>query len=181
MTREQAKELLPIIQAFAEGKTIQLKKGDNWVDLHEPNFVGCNEMYYRIKPEEDMRKSFEEGKQLQVKTSDGCVDVCTRSETSSSLIEWDKHEFRIKPTEKQYRPFEDTAELMLYYSKHFHVEYPPFYEPLIWVKHKTSDSRYLITSYDELSVNVDDIWLDMKDLFEKYVFLDNSIIGKVVE
>lgn len=28
MNREQAKELLPIIQAFAEGKTIQVKASD---------------------------------------------------------------------------------------------------------------------------------------------------------
>lgn len=33
MNREQAKKLLPIIQAFAEGKTIQVKGPDNrWYD-----------------------------------------------------------------------------------------------------------------------------------------------------
>ena len=33
MTREEAKELLPIIQAFAEGKTIQYEASDGWIDL----------------------------------------------------------------------------------------------------------------------------------------------------
>lgn len=38
MTREQAKELLPIIQAFAEGKTIQVKGPDNrWYDYEGEN------------------------------------------------------------------------------------------------------------------------------------------------
>lgn len=57
MTREEAKEWLPIIQAFAEGKTIQFRERD----IEEPSFDGClNE--YRIKPEPKYRpfKSQEE-------------------------------------------------------------------------------------------------------------------------
>ena len=38
MTREQAKELLPIIQAFAEGKTIQVWANDTWQDEEYPSF-----------------------------------------------------------------------------------------------------------------------------------------------
>lgn len=50
MTREQAKELLPIIQAFAEGKTIQyLGRMDVWRDYYDPTF--CGSLKYRIKPE----------------------------------------------------------------------------------------------------------------------------------
>lgn len=33
MTREEAKELLPIIQVFAEGRTIQLFGRDGWTDI----------------------------------------------------------------------------------------------------------------------------------------------------
>ena len=50
MTREEAKELLPIIQAFAEGKNIQYKDDmDRWVDIKNPSFKSFFE--YRIKPE----------------------------------------------------------------------------------------------------------------------------------
>ena len=50
MTREEAKELLPIIKAFADGKTIQFRERD----VEEPSFDGClNE--YRIKPEPKFR------------------------------------------------------------------------------------------------------------------------------
>ena len=63
MTRKQAKELLPIIQAFAEGKTIQYYYKSNnprWIDI-EPNEVNQNVDFsnntsrYRIKPEPKYR------------------------------------------------------------------------------------------------------------------------------
>ena len=52
MNRQRAKELLPIIQAFAEGKEIQIRRsiGGRWDDLTiEPMWNGVAE--YRIKPE----------------------------------------------------------------------------------------------------------------------------------
>ncbi len=56
MNREQAKELLPIIQAFAEGKHIQLKDlTGNWIDVNFINVEICNPNYYRIKPEPKYR------------------------------------------------------------------------------------------------------------------------------
>ena len=58
MTREQAKELLPIIQAFAEGKHIQWRNHcKNWIDIDERD--GLNTEFplsiYRIKPEPKYR------------------------------------------------------------------------------------------------------------------------------
>ena len=54
MTREEAKQLLPIIQAFAEGKAIESRciKGDKslWYDDEDPSFD--NDLEYRIKPEQ---------------------------------------------------------------------------------------------------------------------------------
>lgn len=56
MKRERAKELLPIIQAYAEGKTIQFRRrySDVWADVRasEPSFDDLN-LFYRIKSEED--------------------------------------------------------------------------------------------------------------------------------
>ena len=63
MTREEAKELLPIIKAFAEGKVIQCKNciTNEWRDFDEPAFNGLPDNY-RIKPEPQYRpfKSQEE-------------------------------------------------------------------------------------------------------------------------
>ena len=55
MTREEAKELLPIIQAFAEGKTIQYKNKVNpeWEETDCP--IWAKEGKYRIKPEPKYR------------------------------------------------------------------------------------------------------------------------------
>ena len=54
MTREEAKELLPIIQAWAEGKTIQFLDGGKWADVYETDFYESPEGY-RIKPESEYR------------------------------------------------------------------------------------------------------------------------------
>jgi len=54
MNREQAKELLPIIQAFAEGKQIQYQcDTDGWEDVESfnPTWVVGDPSSYRIKPE----------------------------------------------------------------------------------------------------------------------------------
>ena len=57
MTREEAKQLLPIIQAFAEGKAIESRciKGDKslWYDDEDPSFD--NDLEYRLKPESKYR------------------------------------------------------------------------------------------------------------------------------
>ena len=54
MTREDAKQLLPIIQAYAEGKAIQQTDGYDWYDLDDPDFM-ANGSSYRIKPETKYR------------------------------------------------------------------------------------------------------------------------------
>ena len=68
MTREEVKEMLPVLQAFAEGKTIESRciKGDKslWYDDEDPSFD--NDFEYRIKPEpryrpfRDAKECFEE-------------------------------------------------------------------------------------------------------------------------
>ena len=62
MTREEVKQLLPVIQAYAEGKTIEFLNARNmWEELEDVLF--CREpKYYRIKPEPKYRpfKSLEE-------------------------------------------------------------------------------------------------------------------------
>ena len=56
MTREEAKELLPIIRAFAEGKAIEIYNNTEWQDLiiESPKF-DCKPSCYRIKPEPKYR------------------------------------------------------------------------------------------------------------------------------
>ena len=63
MTREEAKELLPIMQAYVEGKTIQFNHLGEWVDvISELNPKYYPFTKYHIKPEPKYRpfKSQEE-------------------------------------------------------------------------------------------------------------------------
>ena len=57
MIREEIKKMLPILQAFADGKTIESRciKGDKslWYDDEDPSFD--NDFEYRIKPESRYR------------------------------------------------------------------------------------------------------------------------------
>ena len=58
MTREEVKEMLPVLQAFADGKTIESRciKGDKslWYDDEDPSFD--NDLEYRIKPQTNYRQ-----------------------------------------------------------------------------------------------------------------------------
>lgn len=55
MDRQQAKKLLPIIQAFAEGEMIQtINTYGEWADNYKPLF-NCDPGMYRIKPKSRYR------------------------------------------------------------------------------------------------------------------------------
>jgi len=53
MTRERAKELLPVIQAYAEGKEVEWKSTQGWKFTPDPCLTDAIE--YRIKPEPKLR------------------------------------------------------------------------------------------------------------------------------
>lgn len=50
MNREEAKKLMPVIQAFADGKDVETKTGSGWMSIENMSFAG-NPDSYRIKPE----------------------------------------------------------------------------------------------------------------------------------
>ena len=54
MNRKEAAELLPIIQAFAEGKCVETKTGSGWVNMENMSFAGKPKAY-RIHPEPKYR------------------------------------------------------------------------------------------------------------------------------
>ena len=61
MTREEMKNLLPVMQAFADGKPIEYSSdGDLWIETDTPTW--CSDKFYRIKKEPHYRpfKSQEE-------------------------------------------------------------------------------------------------------------------------
>lgn len=78
MTREQAKAILPIIQAYAEGKTIQYRTSNNeWVDTYKPSFSDSSSNY-RIKPEPKYRP---------FKTKEECWDEMLKHQPFSYITD----------------------------------------------------------------------------------------------
>ena len=59
MTRQEVKEIMPIIQAYADGKVIQYSpnKGNTWYDVAEDvnHDINIGVFEYRIKPEPKYR------------------------------------------------------------------------------------------------------------------------------
>ena len=60
MTREQTKEILPIIQAFAEGKTIQDWTNNTWKDKEYTSFGELSQSPIKSQPKCKPFKSQEE-------------------------------------------------------------------------------------------------------------------------
>lgn len=52
MNKDNAKEFLPLVQALADGKTIQYRQRpqDSWISLRDASFT-LDRSFYRIKPE----------------------------------------------------------------------------------------------------------------------------------
>lgn len=55
MTREETKKALPLLNAYAEGKTIQYKSGEEWEDITSDGFEFNQFFKYRVKPETKYR------------------------------------------------------------------------------------------------------------------------------
>lgn len=90
MTRDRIKKLLPIITAFAEGKTIEVKDINNkWGEITDPYFDGDPEAY-RIKQESEYHpfESAEEcWKEMQEHSCFGWVKFKNKAENGYIHIE----------------------------------------------------------------------------------------------
>ena len=83
MTREEAKELMPIIQAFVEGKTIEYREYDGeWKEAHAPTW--SSRLFYRIKPEPKYRP---------FKTQEECWNEMLKHQPFGFLSIADKHDY----------------------------------------------------------------------------------------
>lgn len=96
MNRERAKELLPIIQAYAEGKTVEYfsSLGTEWHELTDPLFFDAS-IEYRIKPEEDEDAeitSIEElkeaifSKKKEIQSKGGDASLCLYITISKNMV-----------------------------------------------------------------------------------------------
>lgn len=84
-----------------------------------------------------------------------------------------------KEKKKKYRPYEDTDEMIEDFLKRFNSNVPKNTMPFIWLKNCTVKS--LISGFGKYYVCIELKFLDMKELFEDYIYLDGSSCGKLEE
>jgi hypothetical protein len=71
MNAQNARKYLPLVQALADGKTLQLEGYAGWVDLNDEIDFGATPQDYRIKPEPRTFKVY------LIDTNDGKTVVTT--------------------------------------------------------------------------------------------------------
>ena len=99
MTREEAKELLPIIQAWAEGKNIQFLSDGEWHDINQADFT-CYPDKYRIKPEPKYRP---------FKTQEECWNEMQKHQPFGFLVSKDDGYFYLIASVQSENDFKDVV------------------------------------------------------------------------
>lgn len=82
--------------------------------------------------------------------------------------------------EKKLRPYSDSDEMIEDFKKRFNENVPPYAMPLIWIKTKGADKKYLIVRFASAVTvchNVEVYTPTFEDLAEGYTYLDGSPCG----
>ena len=99
---------------------------------------------------------------------------------SGNEASWNLFYLVEEPKEKELRPYRDSDEMVEDFKKRFNVKVPPYEMPLIWIKIKDTDKKYLIVRFaSALTIchNVEVYTPTLEDLVEGYTYLDGSPCG----
>lgn len=77
----------------------------------------------------------------------------------------------------KYRPFENVDELIQRWNFLNPCTRPSYTMPLIWVRHKHSETIELITTFSKDGVEIGSCYMTWDFFFDAMVFLDNSPCG----
>lgn len=164
---------------------------DDYTDEGLPKDSSYRFVYF--DPHYVIKKAFLEGKTIQYIPNGrhNYTDITSEWELDN-VLSWCKY-IRVKPDE-DYRPFISCEELIEFWSclineiANCKLLFTKLENPSIWVKEKSSGSKYMITGYsceadcnENDGVFLGDMWIDMNDLFEKYTFLDDTPCGILLE
>lgn len=146
-------------------------------DSNEPFRIEYEDTTYRFAyydPNYLCKIAYNEGKEIEVLIGE---QWCS----ASSPVWNDDNQYRIKPEESKYRPFNDTKELIDYWQLNYNpgaANRPQYSKPIIWIHDTRYNADYMITAMDDKTVFIEDMWLESKELFEKeYTFLDGKPLG----
>jgi hypothetical protein len=157
---------------------------NNHAGFHFSNSISNSAyQFFYYDPYYEIRRAYNEGKQIQFKDwNDDWVDVADEPLLKNG-------EYRIKPNEIKYVPFDTVQELIDCWDNKYpqNKSRPKGTMPLIWIKEKEKDIRTFITEYyferdcHEADVGTSRDYISLKSLFYDYTFLDGTVIGKVAK
>lgn len=121
------------------------------------------------------------------KLEDECnPKICEKCFAQNCIGCYKNDMFKAKP-ESSLRQFKNCKELIEYWYDFTGVINcsPKLFMPTIWVKHKRYGTENLIIAFDNDNesiggscVFIQDMWVDMQELFDNFTFLDGSPVGK---
>lgn len=82
-----------------------------------------------------------------------------------------------EPQEKQYRPYNDTDEMVADFKKRFNADCPEYELPLIWIEDRASKAKSLITDFYKCMISTSDLSASLSKLFNYFTYLDGSPCG----
>ena len=88
--------------------------------------------------------------------------------------------FTEEPREKKFRPYRDSDEMIEDFKKRFNVKVPPYETPLIWIKMKDTNKKYLVVRFATTSTicHNDEVYTPTFEYLVKgYTYLDGSPCG----
>lgn len=157
---------------------IVLSSGNESAPFQSANGVYAWRFAY-YDPNYEVKKAYNKGKRIQVtpKGTDKWLDLhCEPT--------WDVNlKYRVMPEEKQYRPYESSAEMITDFKDRFKVNCPPYCEPLVWVRLKVDKRKRLIVAYGDNFVEIGNKTkaVTLQHLFEQYEYLDGIPVGMEVK
>ena len=83
-------------------------------------------------------------------------------------------------TEKKFRPYSNPEEMIEDFKKRYNVKVPPYEMPLIWIKIKDTDKKYLVVRFaSTLTIcHNDEVYTPtFENLVKGYTYLDGSPCG----
>lgn len=168
------KNLKEFVSNGDENRFFVVQKGNNLPFSN--GAVDCEFCYY--DPYYEFRKAYCDGKRLQFRNHKGdWEDVM-----GTPLFSTD--EYRIKPKENKNVPFDTVQELIDAWDNKYpqNKNRPEGTMPLIWVKNKGANEVSLITDFyfDCAEVALSDTQISLEELWKYYIFVDGTIIGKVI-
>lgn len=125
----------------------------------------------------EVMKSYNEGKEIECKyKTDKDWNIC-----ATPSWDWFTYDYRVKE-EPQYRPYENTNEMIEDFCQRAKLETTSMLMPVIWIKEKDSNTKRMVLSFVGDCVythfgNEFDNWT-LNELFDRFTYLDGSLVGK---